>query len=305
MTDTGLPGVVAAGEKRATKAQRRTLRRRLLAPPMLLRLFFAAIVVLVFATPYLWMIASTFKSRQEIFRYLHPLSWRTFVPLEPTFQNLQRLFIEFDFAQPLLNSIGVSVAAVVLSIVINSMIAFVLAWIEFPGRRLLFLAILATLMIAFEAKLVPLFLIMQNLGLHNTYASIFLPWITDAFIIFLLRQHLKEIPVELFEAAILDGCSYFRVFRSVMLPNIVPALVSAAFIKFVFSWDSFIWPSITITDQSKTVVTVALAKLFSDENVLWELIFAGSFVATIPILLLFLFLQRYYIEGMAHAGVKG
>lgn len=304
MTDTTQFPSVTAQEERALSTRRR-LAKRLLTPSMLLRFAFALVVVVIFATPYLWMIGSTFKTRQEIFRYIHPLSWRTFVPLEPTLQNIQRLFADFDFAQPLINSIGVSIAAVVFSMIINSMIAFVLAWIDFPGRRLLFLAILATLMIAFEAKLVPLFLIMQNLGLHNTYASIFLPWITDAFIIFLLRQHFRELPVELFEAAILDGCSYFRIFWNVMLPNVVPALVSAAFIKFVFSWDSFIWPSITITDQSKTVVTVAIAKLFSDENVLWELIFAGSFIATIPILLLFLFLQRYYVEGMTHAGVKG
>lgn len=304
MTDTGVPGVAPA-KVEVRSRPRSSSRRQRFTPSTLLRFAFAVAVMVVFATPYLWMIGSAFKTRQEIFRYLQPLSWRTFVPLEPTLQNMQRLFVEFDFARPMLNSIGVSLAAVLISMVINSMIAFVLAWIDFPGRRVLFLAILATLMIAFEAKLVPLFLIMQNLGLHNSYASIFLPWITDAFIIFLLRQHFKELPVELFEAAILDGCSYFRIFWSVMLPNVVPALVSAAFIKFVFSWDSFIWPSITITDPSKEVVTVAIAKLFSDENVLWELIFAGSFIATIPILLLFLFLQRYYVEGMTHAGVKG
>lgn len=304
MTDTTeLPALTPKEE--ATLTTRRPLARRLLTPSLLLRLGFGFVVLIVFATPYIWMISSAFKTRQEIFRYIHPLSWRTFVPLEPTLQNMQRLFTEYDFAQPMLNSIGVSIAAVVLSMIVNSMIAFVLAWIEFPGRRLLFLAILATMMIAFEAKLVPLFLIMQDLGLHNSYASIFLPWVTDAFIIFLLRQHFRELPVELFEAAILDGCSYLRIFWNVMLPNVVPALVSAAFIKFVFSWDSFIWPSITITDQAKTVVTVAIAKLFSDENVLWELIFAGSFISTIPILLLFLFLQRYYVEGMTHAGVKG
>ena len=125
--------------------------------------------------------------------------------------------------------------------------------------------ILATLTIAFEAKLISLFLTMQQLHIDNTLPSIFLPWITDAFIIFLLRQHFAELPQDLFDAAIIDGCSYFRMYWNVMLPNIVPALVSAAFIKFIFSWDSFIWPSIVITDESKTVITVALAKLFSDD----------------------------------------
>ena len=107
------------------------------------------------------------------------------------------------------------------------------------------------------------------------------------------------------EAATIDGCSYFRAYWNVMLPNIGPALISAAFIKFIFSWDSYIWPLITITDDSKQVVSVAIAKLFANEEVLWELVFAGSFVATVPIIILFFFLQRYYVEGVASSGVKG
>jgi ABC-type glycerol-3-phosphate transport system permease component len=263
------------------------------------------LLVSIFATPYIWMIGSTFKPREELFRYIYPVSWRTFVPLNPTFENLRTLFVEIEFARPLINTAGIAITAVFLSILICSMIGFVLAWIEFPGRELLFFAILATMLIVFEAKLVPLFLIMQQLNLNNTYISIILPWIADAFFIFLFRQHFKSIPKELMEAAIIDGCSYFRVYWNIMLPNIVPALISAAFIKFIFTWDSYIWPLITITDESKQVVSVAIAKLFADEEVLWELVFAGSFVATIPIILLFFFLQRYYIEGVASTGLKG
>lgn len=263
------------------------------------------LMVIVFATPYIWMIGSTFKPREEIFKYIYPLSWRTFVPLNPTLDNLQTLFVDIGFARPLLNTAGVAIAAVIFSVIICSMIGFVLAWVEFPGRELVFLAILATMLIVFEAKLVPLFLIMQRLNLQNTYISIILPWITDAFFIFLFRQHFKSLPKELIEAAIIDGCSYFRVYWNIMLPNIVPALISAAFIKFIFTWDSYIWPLISITDESKQVVSVAIAKLFADEEILWELVFAGSFVATIPIILLFFFLQRYYIEGVASTGLKG
>ena len=273
--------------------------------PQLGRGVIIVLLILVFTTPYVWMIASTFKSRAELFQYISPVSWRTFVPLSPTLDNLRTLFVEMNFLRPLLNSIGVAFAAVLLSVSVSSMIAFVLAWIEFPGREVLFMAILATLFIAFEAKIVPLFLVMQQLHLQNTYISLILPWVTDAYLIFLLRQHFKELPKELMEAAILDGCSYFRVFWNIMLPNIKPALISAAFIKFVYAWDSFVWPLITITDESKTVVTVAIARLFSNDDVLWELVFAGSFIATIPIILIFFFLQRYYVEGMAQSGIKG
>ncbi len=267
-----------------------------------LALFF--IIVVVFATPYLWIVGSTFKTRQDLFDDLYPVSVKTFVPSNPTLENLSALLTETNFAQAVLNSVLVASMSVFFAVAINSMIAFVLAWLKFPGRRLLFVVILATLTIAFEAKLIPLFLTMQQLHIDNTLPSIFLPWITDAFIIFLLRQHFAELPQDLFDAAVIDGCSYFRMYWQVMLPNIVPALVSAAFIKFIFSWDSFIWPSIVITDESKTVITVALAKLFSDESVRWELVFAGSFVATIPVVVIFVFLQRYYVQGFVRSGLK-
>ena len=286
--------------------------RHVTAPDNRRRFSFAALsrvalyllVVLVFATPYLWIVGSTFKSRQDLFDDLYPVSVKTFVPSNPTLENLSALFTETNFAQAFINSVAVAAMSVTFAVTINSMIAFVLAWLSFPGRRLLFLVILATLTIAFEAKLIPLFLTMQQLHIDNTLPSIFLPWITDAFIIFLLRQHFAELPQDLYDAAIIDGCSFFRMYWQVMLPNIVPALVSAAFIKFIFSWDSFIWPAIVITDESKTVITVALAKLFSDELIKWELVFAGSFVATVPIVVIFVFLQRYYVQGFVRSGLK-
>ncbi|HBY94249.1 MAG TPA: sugar ABC transporter permease [Chloroflexi bacterium] len=262
-------------------------------------------LTLVFITPYVWMVGSAFKPRAELFAHMTPLSWQTFVPLSPTLQNFTELFTQYQFARPLLNSLFVALGAMVLSTAINSQIAYVLAWIEFPGRELLFVAILATLFVAFEAKLIPLYLITQRMGLHNTYLGLMVPWLADAYFIFLLRQHFRELSPELKEAALLDGCSYFRMYWNVMLPNIIPGLISAAFIKFIFTWDSYIWPVLVITDESMSVVTVALARLFSDEGVRWELLFAGSFVATVPVLIVFLFLQRYYVQGFLNSGIKG
>ncbi len=279
-------------------------RGRRLTPGSLGRVALYLIIVVVFATPYLWIVGSTFKTRQDLFDDLYPVTLETFVPSNPTLENLVVLFSDTNFAQAVLNSVAVAAMSVTFAVTINSMIAFVLAWLKFPGRRLLFLVILATLTIAFEAKLIPLFLTMQQLRIDNTLPSIFLPWISDAFIIFLLRQHFAELPQDLYDAAIIDGCSFFRMYWQVMLPNIVPALVSAGFIKFIFSWDSFIWPSIVITDESKTVITVALAKLFSDEYIKWELVFAGSFVATVPVVVIFIFLQRYYVQGFVRSGLK-
>ncbi len=184
------------------------------------------------------------------------------------------------------------------------MIAFALARIRFPGREIVFTLILATILIPFETIMVSVFLTVQRLGLFDSYPALFLPWVTDAFIIFLLRQHFREISDELQDAAIVDGCSLFRVYWNVMLPNIRPALVSAAFVKFVFSWDAFLWPLIVTRDPDLMVVQLAISRLFTDQNVLWELIFAGAFIGTVPLIVLFLFLQRYYVEGVVTSGFK-
>ena len=270
-----------------------------------IRIAVLIVVALFFAFPYLWMAGSAFRPREEIFRYINPISWRTFIPLEPTLDNFRHLFFELNFGRALLNSLFIAVVTVIISLLICSMIAFALARINFPAREIVFTIVLATLLIPFETIMVSMFLTVQRLGIFDTYAAIIMPWVADAFIIFLLRQHFREIPDELQDAAIVDGCSYFRVYWNVMLPNIRPALISAAFIKFVFSWDAFIWPLIVTRNPDLTVVQLAISRLFTDQNVLWELIFAGSFIGTVPLVVLFLILQRYYVEGFVTSGLKG
>jgi ABC-type glycerol-3-phosphate transport system permease component len=251
------------------------------------------------------MASSAFKPRSEIFAYIHPLSWRTFIPINPTFENFRTLLVEKGFWRPLLNSLGIAVTTVGITLLVSSMMAFALSRLKFNGRDLIFAIVLATMMIPFEAIMVPMFLITQKLGLDNTYLGLFLPWIGDAFIIFLLRQQFLEIPTDIQDAAIMDGCNPFQIYWKIMMPLIKPALISAAFIKFMYSWDSYIWPLIITRDPQKMVVAVAIGKLFTDQDILWELIFAGSFIATIPIVILFIFLQRYYVEGITSTGLHG
>jgi ABC-type glycerol-3-phosphate transport system permease component len=262
-------------------------------------------VVIVFATPYLWLVSSAFKPRAELFAYIYPVSWKTFFPLRPTFSSILAVFQEAELGRAMALSFLIAVSTVFFSIFICSMMAFVLARLEFPGRNVVFFLILATFLIPFEARLVPLFFVMQSLKLDNTIPAVILPWIADAFIIFLLRQHFAQIPNDLYDAAVADGCSHFGVFFKIMLPNIAPALASAALIKFIWSWDSFIWPLIILRDPGLRVVQVAIAFLFGDQRIVWDQVFAGSFISTIPILILFLALQRYYISGMVTSGIKG
>lgn len=264
-----------------------------------------AIIILIFIIPYLWLVGSAFKPRDEIFRNIYPFSWKTFIPVNPTLQNFQNLFAETDFARSIFLSLGIAVVSVAISLLICSMIAFVLARLEFPGRGVVFTLILATMLIPFEARIVPLFFVMQDLNLDNTIPAVFLPWVADAFIIFLLYQHFKELPDELYDSAVVDGCSHFRVYWNIMLPNITPVLISAGLIKFIWSWDSYIWPLIVLRDPSLRVVQVAIAFLFGDQRILWGQVFAASFISTLPILIIFILLQRHYIAGMTSSGIKG
>lgn len=293
----------SAGINRTGKpSSRKKLSSILIAIVKLLGLL---LLFIIFTGPYIWMIASAFKPRAEIFMYLNPVSWRTFIPLDPTFENIRRLWVELEFWRPIANSLGIAIVTVTIAVLINSMIAFALSRQKFAGRDILFILVLSTLLIPFEAIMVPMFLVVQRIGLDDTFPGIFLPWVADAFIIFLLRQHFKEVPDELQDAAIIDGCTPFQIYWKVFMPNIKPALISAGFIKFMYSWDAYIWPLIITRDPKKSVVAIAIARLFTDQDILWEFVFAGSFLATIPIVLLFFFLQRYYIQGVTTSGIRG
>lgn len=262
-------------------------------------------IVIIFTLPYLWMVSSAIRPRDEIFASIYPITWKTFITLRPTLDNVTSVILKADLGNAMMLSLGISVTTVLISLFICSMIAFVLSRLEFPGRNVVFVLILATMLIPFEARLVPLYFTIQNLHLDNTLAAVVLPWLADAFIIFLLRQHFAEIPNDLYDAAVTDGCSHFRVYWNIMLPNIFPAIITAALIKFIFSWDAFLWPLIILRDPKLQVVQVALAFLFGEQRIEWGEVFAGAFITTLPVMILFLALQRYYISGMATSGIKG
>ena len=262
------------------------------------------LLVTIFLLPYLWMLGSAFKSRSELFSYVLPVSWKTFIPVSPTLNNFYRLLFELGFARTIGNTILLSVITVFGTVLFCSMTAFALAMLEFPGRKILFFLIMFTMMVPFEARMLPTFLIVQDLGLSNTFTALYLPWFADAFLIFLFTNHFSELPFDLYHAAVIDGCPHTRIFSKIMLPNITPALVSGGLIKFFFAWDSYVWPLIILRTDRWQVIGVAIANLFTDQSVAWELIFSGSLLSTIPVVFLFILLQRYYIAGMTSGGIK-
>lgn len=279
------------------------LTRRLRAVPVYL---VGLLVLLIFALPYIWMFASSFKTTLDIFDDMNPFSIWTLVPREPTMDNFVRLWTDKGIGRYLLNTLVIAAAQIVLTLVVCTTAAFALSKFTFRGRGVLFVLILVSFMIPFQTILIPLFDVIRRLGLTDTYQSVFLPFAASAFAVFILRQAFQEIPVDMIDAARIDGASDLQLFRLVCLPMVKPALATVVLLTFIDAWNSFLWPLIVLNDPSKQVIQIAIANtarpgLTPD----FGLIFAGATIATLPALLVFLALQRYFVQGIALTGLKG
>jgi ABC-type glycerol-3-phosphate transport system permease component len=264
-----------------------------------------AVVVIVFFLPYVWIVTSSFKSQGGIFTDVSPLSWRTFIPVEPTFDAYRTLFGQKGIGRPFVNSLIVSTLQVLLTVILCSMAAYALTRIKFRGRELIFGLILLTFILPVEALVVPLYQVVSDVGLQDTLAGAFVPFIASPFGLFLLRQAFQEIPRELDEAAILDGAGHFRIFFSVILPNVRTALATLALVTFLFSWNAFLWPLVVEKSPENTMLQTAIAQSGSPgELPNWAVTFAGASIATVPLVILFLVLQKHFIRGMATSGLK-
>jgi ABC-type glycerol-3-phosphate transport system permease component len=269
---------------------------------------YAIMVVLAafFLLPYVWMVSGSLRTQNEIFANLFPLSIWTFIPKQWTLTSYLALLqlTPFPFTHYVVNSLFVAFTVTALSLVVNSGAAYVFARIRFPGRDALFVVFLATMVIPFEVLAIPLYLEMRALHWTETYQALIVPFIASPLGMFLLRQFFLGLPRELEEAARIDGCSLFGAFWRVVLPNATPALIAFGLIRFQFSWDAFIWPLIVAPSPPVRVIQVAIASFDSDQVVQWNLIFAAAVLASLPIILLFAFLQRYYVQGVVTSGLK-
>ncbi|MCC6174249.1 MAG: carbohydrate ABC transporter permease [Chloroflexi bacterium] len=259
-----------------------------------------------FALPYVWMVSGSIRTQSEIFANIYPLTLWTFVPQQPTLDNFRALLNlqPLPFTHYIFNSLFVSVTVTIFSLVVNSFAAYAFARLVFPGRDALFVLFLSTMIIPFEVLAIPLYLEMRWLGWVNTYQALIIPFVASPLGMFLLRQFFLNLPRELEEAARIDGCSMFGAFRRIVLPNSLPALIAFGIIRFQFSWDAFVWPLIVAPAPAVRVIQVAIASFDTDVQVQWNLILAAAVLASLPVVLIFAFLQRYYVQGMLTSGLK-
>jgi multiple sugar transport system permease protein len=291
------------------------VRRRRVRPGRVLRYVVLAAGGVLFVAPFLFMVSSSFQPLSEIFSY--PPKW---IPTDPTLQNYRDFFGSgHQIGRWIINSTITTGAITVTQLFFSSLMAYTFAKRKFPGRDLLFFLLLATMMLPVQMTVVPNYIILKviplaggndlmGVGGHgwlDSYWGVIMPNLVSAFGIFLLRQYMKSIPDELLDAARMDGAGHFRIYWKVILPLSRPALAALAIFTFQFWWAAFFWPLIVVSSPELYTLPLGLA-LFQEQNrTVWNLIMAGSVLASLPLIVVFLLFQRQFVRGISVSGLKG
>lgn len=270
------------------------------------------VLLVLFLLPFIWMFLGAVRNESEIIGLMFPLSINTLVPVQWTFDSFLAIYGisedgragNYQFHKGLLNSGLTAGAVVLLSLIFNTMAAYFFARLPFPGKRYLLAYVIATFMIPADITIVPLYIVANFFGMLNTYWALIVPFYASPFIVFLLMQFMTSLPRELDEAALVDGANYWQILWLIVFPNTLPALTTAALIEFQFIWNNFFWPLVSTGDQSLQVIQVMIATQFTDRTIYWGRVFAGMVSAVLPVLILFLFCQRFYFRGAVLSGMK-
>lgn len=265
-------------------------------------LYFLAMlfVTLLILLPILIIVFTAFKPVSEVNAFPPSL-----VPGTWTFDNFERIFTDLPFARLIFNSFVFAGGVTICALVFDSLAAYVLARIDFRGSRVLLVVIVASLMIPFQATLIPIYQLVSDFGWVNTFWGLIIPRAADAFGIFFLRQFFLSLPRDLDNAARIDGASEFRIFRSVVLPNAIPALLTLGIYTFVNNWNDLLWPLVFTTEQEMGTITSGLTLLTGPSGIIpYGVMMAGSLIAVVPLAIMFLFVQRRFIESVASTGLK-
>jgi multiple sugar transport system permease protein len=273
------------------------LRRRLPFSPWHLLLM---PVALVFVLPLVQMVLTSFMSDADINRFPPRL-----IPRSLHLAGYVGVFTEAPILRWLLNTMIVSTISIVAHLVLCSLAGYGFARLKFPGRSFGFFAIVATIMIPPQLLMIPTYLMFARLGVVDTLAAAFVPWLASAFGIFLMRQFFLSLPRELEDAARIDGCTTFGVFRRIVLPLAKPALATLAIFTLLSSWNDLVWPLIAISDESKYTLQLGLTTFHGTRRTQWSLLMAGNVIATMPLIVGFVVAQRHFIATMTFSGLKG
>lgn len=255
---------------------------------------------LIMMAPFLWMVLTSFKSFAETMQ-VPP----TILPKVWKLENYAEVFQKIHFSTYYLNTIIITVGRTIGQLLLCSLAAYAFARMNFPGKNIIFIALLSVLMVPSQIIMIPSFVIVRELGWFDTFYALIVPGIFSAFGTFLLRQFFMSIPKELDEAAKIDGCSYFGIYWRIILPLARPALVALAIFTILNAWNDFLWPLVVTSSDSMRVLSIGIASFQEQYATEYPLLMAGALMASLPLILIFIFFQRYFIEGITITGVKG
>ncbi|QKS72846.1 carbohydrate ABC transporter permease [Paenalkalicoccus suaedae] len=267
----------------------------------LISYFFLLVIASITVIPFLWTISTSLKSQNDAVFSIPP----SFIPSQVTFENYITVWNTLPIPLYLWNSVILTFFGVLLPLILCAFAAFPLARMQFKGRNLVFLSIVATMMIPNEVTMIPVYLIINQLGLMGSFTGVILPGAVTALGIFLMRQAFMGIPKEVEESAVIDGANIWQLFWKIMFPMVKPMLGTLAILSFIASWNNFLWPFLILNDPTMYPITLGLYQLEGTFVTNTRLIAAGAMIALIPILLVFIALQRYFIEAAYSSSVKG
>ncbi len=281
----------------ASSPRPRVRARRL--PPSRIALYVAVLVgAAIMLFPFLWTVITSITPEGSL------ADGPTLIVDNPTLDAYRTLLDAMPIWRILVNSLLIAIASTVLQLITGSMAAYGFARLQFPLKNVIFGFYLATLMVPLQVLVVPLFIEMKTLNLQDTYFALLAPTIASAFGVFLLRQAVSAVPAELDEAATIDGAGHLRIFTTIVLPLIRPALATVAVFAFMGSWNSFLWPLVVIRSPEFMTLPLGLATLQGQFTTQWDVVMAGSVVSIVPIAIVYLLAQRHIIAGVAHTGIE-
>ena len=266
--------------------------------------YFGNIVIgIIFVSPLIWMISASLKPESQIFANMNSL--KTFFPVSASFNNYVEVFTRMNLPQVFKNTLLYIALILVLDLLVNSMCGYALAKFEFKGKGAIMNLVVALMVLPIEAIMLPLYIEMSQLGWVNTLVALVIPFVAKCFSIYMFRQFFCDIPDDLIEAAAIDGCRPAGTFFKIVMPISKTVYATVFILDFVAHWNDFMWPFLVMTGEDKRTIQLAVQSFFGTQPVHYSAIMAALVISAIPMIIMFIFMQKYYVEGIASSGIKG
>lgn len=266
--------------------------------------YFGNIVIgIIFVSPLIWMISASLKPESQIFANMNSL--KTFFPVSASFNNYVEVFTRMNLPQVFKNTLLYIALILVLDLLVNSMCGYALAKFEFKGKGAIMNLVVALMVLPMEAIMLPLYIEMSQLGWVNTLVALVIPFVAKCFSIYMFRQFFCDIPDDLIEAAAIDGCRPAGTFFKIVMPISKTVYATVFILDFVAHWNDFMWPVLVMTGEDKRTIQLAVQSFFGTQPVHYSAIMAALVISAIPMIIMFIFMQKYYVEGIASSGIKG